>query len=142
MQTPYCGPQGCTWSGLYPPLQLHFMPLFPVSLSPATKALMLYPEHAKYIPASEFLHWLFLLPGTFFSQIFLSNKNKSKQMGPNQTYKHSKGKHKQNEKSYRMGENICKRCDQQGLNFQNIQTAHTTQQQKSQTTQSKNGHLT
>ena len=79
MQTPYCGPQGCTWSGLYPPLQLHFMPLFPVSLSPATKALMLYPEHAKYIPASEFLHWLFLLPGTFFSQIFLSNKNKRAQ---------------------------------------------------------------
>ena len=26
--------------------------------------------------------------------------------------------------------NICKRCDQQGLNFQNIQTVHTTQQQK------------
>ena len=54
-------------------------------------------------------------------------------MGPNQTYKllHSKGNHKQNEKTtYRMGENICKRCDQRGLNFQNIQTAHTTQQQK------------
>ena len=42
---------------------------------------------------------------------------------------HSKGKHKQNEKTtYRMGENICKQCDQQGLNFQNIQTPHTTQQ--------------
>ena len=27
-------------------------------------------------------------------------------------------------------ENICKRCEQQGLNLQNIQTAHTTQQQK------------
>ena len=27
--------------------------------------------------------------------------------------------------------NICKLCDWQGLNFQNIQTAHTTQQQKS-----------
>ena len=54
-------------------------------------------------------------------------------MGPNQTYKllHSKGNHKQNEKTtYRLGENICKRCEQQGLNLQNIQTAHTTQQQK------------
>jgi len=55
------------------------------------------------------------------------------QMGPNQMYKllHSKGNHKQNEKTiYRLGENICKWCDQQGINFQNIQTAHTTQKQK------------
>ena len=29
-----------------------------------------------------------------------------------------------------MGENICKQCDQQGLNFQNLQIAHTTQSQK------------
>ena len=29
-----------------------------------------------------------------------------------------------------MGENICKGCNQQGLNLQNIQTAHATQQQK------------
>ena len=59
------------------------------------------------------------------------NKNKNKRMGPNQIYKllHSIGIHKQNEKTnYRMGGNICKWCDQQGLNFQNIQT-----------TQSKNG---
>ena len=51
-------------------------------------------------------------------------------MGPNQTYKllHSKGSHKQNEKTVcGLGENICKRHDQQGLNFQNIQAAHTTQ---------------
>ena len=37
------------------------------------------------------------------------NKSKSKQIGPNQTYKllHSKGNHKQNEKTtYRMGETI------------------------------------
>ena len=54
-------------------------------------------------------------------------------MGPNQTYKllHSKGNHEHNQKTtYGMGENICKQCDQQGPNFQNIQTAHTTQQQK------------
>ena len=52
-------------------------------------------------------------------------------MGPNQTYKLSyrKENQKQNEKTiYRMGENICKQCDLQGLNFQNIQMAHTTQQ--------------
>ena len=49
-------------------------------------------------------------------------------MGPNQTYKlwHSKGNHKRNEKrTCRLGENIYKWCNQQGLNFQNIQT-HTT----------------
>ena len=37
--------------------------------------------------------------------------------------------HKQNEKTaYRLGENIC-------IHFQNIQTAHTTQQQKTQPNQ-------
>ena len=54
-------------------------------------------------------------------------------MRPNQTYKllHSKGNHKQNEKTtYILRKNICKWCDQQGLNFQNIQTVHTTQYQK------------
>ena len=54
-------------------------------------------------------------------------------MGPNQTSKllYSKGNHKQNEKTaYRLGQNICKWCDQQGLNFQNTQTAYTTQPQK------------
>ena len=51
-------------------------------------------------------------------------------MGPNQTYNllHNKGNNKQNEKTtYRLGEIICKWCDQQRLNFQNIQTAHITQ---------------
>ena len=44
---------------------------------------------------------------------------------------HSKGNHQQNKKStYGTGENICKLCDQQGVNIQNIQTAHTTQYQK------------
>ena len=54
-------------------------------------------------------------------------------MGPNQTYRllYSKGNHKQNEKTtYALGENICKWCDWQGLNFQNIQIAHTTQKQQ------------
>ena len=60
------------------------------------------------------------------------NKNKNKQMGPSQTFKllHSKGNHKHNEKTYGIGENICKRCNRQELNFQNIQAAHTTQQQQ------------
>ena len=51
-------------------------------------------------------------------------------MGPNQTCKflHSKGNHQLNEKAtYGLGENICKQCDRQGLNFQNIQTANTIQ---------------
>ena len=30
-------------------------------------------------------------------------------------------------KMKRMGENICKWCDQQGINLQNIQTAYTAQ---------------
>ena len=54
-------------------------------------------------------------------------------MGPNQIYKllHSNGNDKQNLKTtYRMGENINKWSDQQGINFQNIQTACTTQQQQ------------
>ena len=54
-------------------------------------------------------------------------------MGPNETQKllHSKGNHKQNEKTtHRMGENIYKQCDWQGLNFQNKQTVHITQQQQ------------
>ena len=43
------------------------------------------------------------------------------------TFFHSKGNHKQNEKTtYGLGEN-CILCSQQGLNFQNIQTVHTTQ---------------
>ena len=47
---------------------------------------------------------------------------------------HSKGNHKQNEKTaLRMGENICKRSDPQGINFQNIQTAHAAQYQKKKT---------
>ena len=62
-------------------------------------------------------------------------------MGPNQTWKllHSKGnqssidghKRKQNEKTaYWMGENICKWCDQQGVNMLKIPRTHTTQYQK------------
>ena len=50
-------------------------------------------------------------------------------MGPNQTYKilHSKGSHKQKQKdNHELEENICKDCDQEGLNVQNKQTAHTT----------------
>ena len=41
-------------------------------------------------------------------------------MGPNQTYKllHRKENNKQNEKTTnKLRENICNRCDQQGLNF-------------------------
>ena len=55
-------------------------------------------------------------------------------MGPSQTYKlwHSRGNHPQNEKTtYGMGENICKSCDQQGVNIQNIQTFLTALYQKS-----------
>ena len=45
-------------------------------------------------------------------------KNKSKKMGPNKTWRllHSKGNHKQNEKTtLRMGENICKWSNDKGL---------------------------
>ena len=38
-------------------------------------------------------------------------------------------------------EKICKLCDQQGINLQNLQTAHVAQYQK-KTTQSKNGQKT
>uniref|UniRef100_A0A8W4FBA0 Uncharacterized protein n=1 Tax=Sus scrofa TaxID=9823 RepID=A0A8W4FBA0_PIG len=61
------------------------------------------------------------------------NKNKDKPMGPNQTDKlvHSKGNHKKTKKTtYGMGENSLKQGNRQGLNFQNTQTTHTTQRQK------------
>ena len=51
------------------------------------------------------------------------NKNKNKQMGPNETSKllHSKGNYKQDKKAtLRMGENICKRINEQRVNLQNI----------------------
>ena len=38
---------------------------------------------------------------------------------------HSKGNHKQNEKTvHRMGENICRRSGQEEINLQNVQIAH------------------
>ena len=52
-------------------------------------------------------------------------------MGPNQTYKllHSKGNHKQNEKTtYGMREKYLQMMQPTGLNFQNIQTIHITEQ--------------
>ena len=51
-------------------------------------------------------------------------------MRPNQTYKllHNKGNHKK-KAAYGKREYICKWCDWQSINLQNIQTAHTIQQQ-------------
>ena len=50
------------------------------------------------------------------------------------TFTTSKRNHHQNKKTTQsMGENICKQCDQQGINFQNIQTVYTTQYQKTKT---------
>ena len=44
---------------------------------------------------------------------------------------HSKGNHKQDEKTtLRMGENICKRINGQRIKLQNIQAAHAAQYQK------------
>ena len=44
---------------------------------------------------------------------------------------HNKGNHKQNEKTaLRMGEDICKCNNGQGINLQNIQTAHAAQYKK------------
>ena len=53
------------------------------------------------------------------------NKNKNKQMGHKLT-SFCTAKEKT---TYRMGKNICKRCDRQGISLQNIQTAHTTKYQ-------------
>ena len=58
-------------------------------------------------------------------------------MGPHEAQKllHSKGNHKQNKKTtHRIGENICKQCNWQGINLQSLQTAHMAQYQKKQTT--------
>ena len=61
-----------------------------------------------------------------------TNKNKIKQMRPNQFYMilHNKGNYENetNQKNKpRRRKTSCKWCDQQGLNFQNIQIAHATQ---------------
>ena len=51
-------------------------------------------------------------------------------MGPNETQPlHCKGNHKQNgkETAHRMGENICKWHDWQGISLQNLQPAHVVQ---------------
>ena len=48
---------------------------------------------------------------------------------------HSKGNYKQNEKkTHRTGENICKGSDWQGINCQNLQTAHVAQLKKNNKT--------
>ena len=60
-------------------------------------------------------------------------------MRPNYTQKHLQNKvtHKQNRKTtYRVGENICKWCIQQGINSPNLQTWGSIYFKK--TTQSKN----
>ena len=44
-------------------------------------------------------------------------------------------------KTKRLGKNICKQCDQQGINLQNIQTGHTTPLQ-GETTQLRHGQDT
>ena len=55
-------------------------------------------------------------------------------MGPNQEFLHSKGNHQQNKKTtYRMGEHIWERSDQQEVNIQNIQIAHKTMSKKNTT---------
>ena len=41
---------------------------------------------------------------------------------------HSKGNHTQHKKkTHKIGENICKQRDQQGVTLQNLQTAHIAQ---------------
>ena len=46
-------------------------------------------------------------------------------------------KKKSKKTTHRMRKNICKWCDWQGINLQNIQTAHAAQYPEKQTTQSK-----
>ena len=41
--------------------------------------------------------------------------------------------------THRMGENICKQCDWQGINLQNTQTAHAAQYQKKKQANQKMG---
>ena len=62
------------------------------------------------------------------------NKDKNKQMGPDQSYKlfPSKGNHRNIKLKRQPTEwkDICKQGNPKGLHFQNIQTDHLTQQQK------------
>ena len=55
---------------------------------------------------------------------------------------HSKGNHKQDEKTTLiMGEDICKWSNGQGINLQNIQTAHAAQYQKTKPPNQKMGGI-
>ena len=57
-----------------------------------------------------------------------------------ENFLHSKGNHQQNEKAiYWMGEDSCKWYIWSGVNIQNIWRTHTSQHQKTQTIQLKNG---
>ena len=61
-------------------------------------------------------------------------------MGSNQAYKllHSKGNYKQNEKTtYGMGENICKQCDWQEVNFKYTNSSYNSVAKKKNNTKHK-----
>ena len=69
------------------------------------------------------------------------NRNKNKQMGPNQTYKHcqSKENHKQNEKTYRMRRTYLQTMQPTRAQFPKYtNNSYNSITQKKQTTQSKN----
>ena len=55
---------------------------------------------------------------------------------------HSKGNHKQNKKTtHRMGENICKWSNWQGINLKNTRTVHTAQYKKNQNMDVRSRHF-
>ena len=55
---------------------------------------------------------------------------------------HSRGNCKHNEKTtHRMGRNICRWCDWQGIHVQNLQTAHAAQHQKKKQTKNTNNPI-
>ena len=53
-----------------------------------------------------------------------------------------KKKRQKEKKTYKLENIICKQCNRPGLNFQNIQTAHTTQKQKPKQSNQKNKQKT
>lgn len=60
-------------SNLSSPPPTHHRPPPPPHTTSATLAVLLFPEHAGHTTASEPLHRLSLLPGTFFSQMNMAN---------------------------------------------------------------------
>ena len=117
----------------------HFLTPYPKINSKLIKDLNIRPETIKLLEEK----WTFL--NINHSKIFfdpaprvMKIKTKIHKQGTIKLTRFCTAKETINKTVFRMGDTLCKECDWQRINLQNIQTAHAAQHKK-QTTQSKNG---